>query len=74
MKYNVIELKDGLFAVDAGRGRYYSVTETSDRGEAERRAILWSMQWYYMKCEEAYAKGVDDGLFEDGVSMGDLLC
>ena len=74
MKYNVIELEGGRFAVDAGRGRYYSVTETTDRREAERKAIMWSMQWYYGKAEEAYAKGVDDGLFEDGVTMGDLLC
>jgi hypothetical protein len=74
MRYKVIEFKDGTYAVDAGRGRYYSETVTSDRSEAERKATLWSMQWYYTKCEEAYAKGVDDGLFDDGVTMGDLLC
>jgi hypothetical protein len=74
MKYNVIELEGGRFAVDAGRGRYYSVSETTDRSEAERKALMWSMQWYHMKCEEVYAKGVADGLFDDGVTMGDLLC
>ena len=34
MKYNVIELKNGNFAVDAGRGKYFSNTETHDRREA----------------------------------------
>jgi hypothetical protein len=74
MKYNVIEFKDGTYAVDAGRGRYYAVTETTDRSEAERKALMWSMQWYHMKCQEAYEKGVADGLFDDDVSMHDLLC
>ena len=74
MKYGVMDLSDGTYAVGAGRGQYFTSSVTSDKKEAMRDAIVRSMHWYYMKCEEAYADGVASGIIEDGTSMGDLLC
>jgi len=74
MKYSVMDLSDGTYAVGAGRGQYFTSSVTSDKQEAMRGAVLRSMHWYYMKCEEAYSDGVASGLIEDGTSMWDLLC
>ena len=37
-------------------------------------SVEFNHRTYVPGYNEAYAKGVDDGLFEDGVTMGDLLC
>ena len=72
MKYNVRVLKDGSFAVDAGRGKYFTNTKTLDRNEAERQALIKSMNWHRVQIEKTFKQGVRFGLL-DG-NMNDYLC
>ena len=74
MKYNVIQLNDGSFAVNAGRGQYFSNTKTSDKNEAERQAIIRSMNWHREQMEKAYKQGVKFGLLDEEIGMGSYLC
>jgi len=72
MKYNVKQLKDGSFAVDAGRGKYFNKTKSWDRNEAERDAVIMSMNWHREQMEKTFNQGVKFGLV-DG-DMKDYLC
>jgi hypothetical protein len=74
MRYNVRVLKDGSFAVDAGRGKYFVNTKTSDRNEAERQALIMSMNWHREQIERAYKQGVRFGLLDEEIGMGSYLC
>lgn len=74
MKYKVTTLKDGSFAVDAGRGRYYVNTVTKDIKEAEKQALVKSMNWYNDQLIRAFEHGVKVGLFDDGENMRNYLC
>ena len=40
MKYSVMDLSDGTYAVGAGRGQYFTSSVTSDKREAMRDAIV----------------------------------
>lgn len=74
MKYNVTQLKDGSFAVDAGRGKYFTSTKTTDKNEAERQAVIMSMNWHREQMEKAYKQGVRFGLLDEEIGMGSYLC
>lgn len=74
MKYNVTQLKDGSFAVDAGRGKYFTNTKTSDKNEAEREAMIRSMAWHQEQMRKIFKKGVKFGVFDDGLGMNEYLC
>lgn len=73
MKYNVRVLKDGSFAVDAGRGKYFTDTKTLDRNEAERRAMVMSMAWHEEQMRRIFDQGCRFGLFERDVGMREYL-
>ena len=75
MKYKVMTLTDGTFAVAAGKGRYFTNTLTENRNEAERTALQWSAQWYYTQAEKAFDEAEKNGyLNEYDGSLGDWLC
>lgn len=74
MKYDVRVLKDGSFAVDAGRGQYFVNTKTSDRNEAERQAMVMSMAWHQEQMRKIFDQGCRFGLFEHEVGMKEYLC
>jgi hypothetical protein len=65
----------GKWAVASGNKnqKYYLTTVCDTEAEAKRQALLWMMRDAYQKCEELYAEGVEEGLFEP-YSMGDYLC
>ena len=74
MRYSVTTLKDGSFAVDAGRGNYYVNTVTKDRNEAEKQALIMSMNWYNDQIDKAFKIGIRFGLFDESENMRDYLC
>lgn len=46
MKYKTVKLLSGKYAVSAGRKQYFSDTVRDDEKEAEKEALIMSMQWY----------------------------
>lgn len=74
MKYNVTQLKDGSFAVDAGRGKYFTNTKTTDKNEAERQAMVMSMAWHQEQMARIFDKGCKFGHFDHAVGMGEYIC
>lgn len=73
MKYNVTKLNNGNFAVDAGRGKYFSNTETHDRREAEREALIMSIHWYREMIDRAWERGEKHGVWNDDDNIGDIM-
>ena len=73
MKYHTTQLKNGNYAVDAGRGQYFSHTETPNRSDAERDALIMSMHWYREMIDRAWARGEKYGYWHDDDNLPDLL-
>ena len=73
MHYNVITLKDGSFAVDAGRGKYFTNTVTKDKDEAQRQAMIRTMAWHEEMIRKTFERGKRFGLFE-GDNPREYMC
>ncbi|NIP26142.1 MAG: hypothetical protein GWO38_20555, partial [Phycisphaerae bacterium] len=56
-----------------GRSVYFPNTESTNKVDAEREALIWTMQEAYAVAEKLYKEGVDKGLLEAD-SFGDYLC
>jgi hypothetical protein len=46
MKYKACELPNGMFAVDAGRGQYFTNTLCNTLEEAQEQAMIKSAIWH----------------------------
>lgn len=73
MKYKAQQLNNGNYAVVAG-SKYFTDTETNSKEQAEKMAIIKSMQWYQSQIDTAWQNGLDSGLFECWEDRGDYLC
>ena len=75
MKFKVIDLPDGEFAVDASRGKYFGSTKTSNRQDAEDSAVVRSAHWYREKLNECESRLDASDYFErHDCNFGDLMC
>ena len=52
MKYKAQQLNNGNYAVVAG-SKYFTDTETDSKEQAEKMAIIKSMQWYQSQIDTA---------------------
>lgn len=73
MKYKAQQLNNGNYAVVAG-SKYFTDTETDSKEQAEKMAIIKSMQWYQSQIDTAWQNGLDSGLFDYYEDRGDYLC
>ena len=79
MKYKVIGLPYGQFAVSAGRCSYFKSTVTGSEFEAKQRAIELSAKWYQAqidKCQlewTANREQADMDTTMDSYEWGDVL-
>ena len=82
MKYKCARIQTGdnagKYAVWTGK-RYWNETVTSCKSDAEERALIMSMQWYYDQATLAFIKlqelhDNNDDLTNELYDFGDYLC
>lgn len=89
MKYKVMTVQHKgleMYAVKAGKDKYFTSTLTASKLEAEQRAIIMTMQWHQdqmYKAWDALKEAAITDAHEENVrlygdegfsSMADLLC
>ena len=75
MKYKACQLLTGEWAVAAPGRKFFTGTTTSDKEEAEERALIMSAQWYRDQIDKIELALDDRGYFKrNDCNMGDLMC